>query len=81
MHPLVGKLSELSDDELFIKLNDLNSRLAKAYRFGYSDAVSQLLMILEEYQWEFRRRQEKAMQELEEAAKKNGDFKDFINIG
>lgn len=81
MHPLVTNLQALSDDELFTKINDLTGRMHKAYRFGYSDAVQQLQMILEEYNWESRRRQEKAMQELEELTRKNGDFKDFINIG
>lgn len=81
MHPLVTKLTELSDDDLLLKINDLNNRLSKAYRFGYSDAVQQLHMILEEYQWEFRRRQEKVLLEMQEEARKNGDFKDYINIG
>lgn len=74
-------MSELSDDELTIKLNDLNSRLSRAYRFGYSDAVAQLHMILEEYNWERQRRYEKTLLEMEELAKKNGDYKDYINIG
>lgn len=81
MHPLVGKLSELSDDDLMIKINDLNTRLSRAYRFGYGDAVQQLHMILEEYNWERQRRYEKTLLEMEELAKKNGDYKDYINIG
>lgn len=78
MHPLVTKLTDLSDDDLLIKLNDLNNRLHKAYKFGYGDAVQQLQMIIEEYQWEQRRRYEKMLQET---ADKNGDFGDYINIG
>lgn len=78
MHPLVNNLSELSDDDLMIKTNDLSNRLHKASRFGYADAAQQLNMILEEYHWEQRRRHEKMLQEL---ADKNGDFKDYINIG
>lgn len=78
MHPLVSSLTELSDDELLIKINDLNNRMTKAYRFGYLDAVQQLRMILDEYQWEQRRRYEKMLQEM---ADKNGDLGDYINIG
>ena len=81
MHPLVTGVQDLSDDELLIKINNLNSRLSKAIRFGYNDAVQQLNMILEEYQWEYQRRQEKMFLEMQELAKKTGDLGDYINIG
>lgn len=78
MHPLVGDLAGFTDDELFLKINELTSKMHRAYRMGYGDAVQQLQMILEDYRFEYQRRQDKIMEEI---AGKNGDFKDYINIG
>ena len=36
MHPLLGTLSNLTDDELHSKLNELNKRFTQAYRYGGS---------------------------------------------
>lgn len=77
MHPLVGDLTVLSDEELATKISDLSKRLNQAYRMGQSDAVQQIQMFLYSYQYEFQRRSEKAMEEM---ANKNPEFKKIIDV-
>lgn len=77
MHPLIGDLTKLTDDELTNKTNELSKRLNQAYRMGYGDAVQQLQMFLYSYQAEQLRRNEKLMQEM---AEKNPQFKNIIDI-
>jgi len=78
-HPLVGDLSNLTDDELLIKINDLSTRSSKAYRAGYTDAVNQLQMILSDYRYEQQRRHDKMMQDISDKSGK--DWDGIINIG
>jgi hypothetical protein len=66
MHPLLGSLANLSDDDLYTKLNELNKRYVQAYRLGPASAVPQLQMIIEDYNAEIGRRNDKKMQELQE---------------
>ncbi len=77
-HPLVGNLSSLTDDELTKKISELNNRLSTVYRLGYSEALYQLQMILEDYMNEHHRRQQKMMEEMLE--KTNGKYGDIIDI-
>jgi hypothetical protein len=77
MHPLVGDLTGLSNEELHSKFGDLYKRMNMAHRMGYTDAVHQLQMIMYNYQQEIDNRNRKAMEELET---KTGQFKHIIDI-
>lgn len=77
MHPLQIDLSNLNDDQLYTKMSDLQKRMSAAYRLGYSDAVYQLQMIIDDYQLEINNRNEKTMKELESKSKQ---FKNIIDI-
>ena len=69
MHPLSPDLSQLSDQELQNKLNDLNKRLATASRFNNWAMTQQLMMIRDDYHNELVTRQRR---QLEEYMKKMG---------
>jgi hypothetical protein len=80
MHPLLGSLSGLTDDELYTKLNELNKRYNQAYRGGPFQVLPQLQMVIEDYNAEISRRNAKKMEELQakldkRAAKDNKDGK------
>jgi uncharacterized membrane protein (DUF106 family) len=66
MHPLLGSLRELSDDDLQKKLSELNNRFMQAYRAGSSQMIPQLQMLIEDYRAEVARRNAAKMQELQE---------------
>lgn len=70
MHPLISDLSKLSDEELFNKNSDLQSKLAFAYRIGNPDMVGQLQLFLYDYREEVGRRNQKM---LEDASKRGKD--------
>jgi len=81
MHPLSPDLSTLSDEEVASKFNELSRRLGQAYRSGPSQVIPQIQMLMQDYQEELNRRQQKLMKEMEERASKNGKgFKNIINI-
>ena len=48
-----------------------------AYRMGMRDAVGQLNILIQDYQYEIRLRQEKMMAEM---AEKSAEFKNIIDI-
>lgn len=77
MHPLLGDLSELTDAVVHEKFNDLSKRLNMAHRMGYADAARQLQMLLNDYQAEIVRRNEKVLAAL---ADKNAEFKNIIDV-
>lgn len=77
MHPLLGSLLELSDDQLYTKHAELTKRTTAAYRLGYGDAINQLQLILADYQEEINRRSAKALEELQSRSKQ---FKNIIDI-
>jgi hypothetical protein len=87
MHPLLGTLTSLSDDELNNKLADLHKRYSQAYRVGPFQVLPQLQMIIEDYNAELSRRNAQKMKEMEEKlnkamAKKDGKgSKGVIDIG
>jgi len=78
MHPLAPDLSELSDDELHKKYNELNNRINTAYRMGNGDLVMQVQLLMQDYQMEIGARQRKMMEDLQKRAGK--DFDDIIDI-
>lgn len=78
MHPLTPDLSKLSDQDLGNKTRDLTVRLNQAYRSGSTALVSQVSMLLEDYQAEMARRQRA---ELEKLMSNNQDkFNGIIDI-
>ena len=77
MHPLAPDLTELKDDELVKKISELSQRLSQSYRYGHGALAQQIHMLLEDYQAELGRRQQK---QLEEMLSKNKQFKDIIDI-
>jgi len=77
MHPLVGNLSELSNEELHKKYNDLMAKYNQAYRFGPASVIPQMQMILENYKQEMETRNRKTLEEIES---KNDKFKGIIDI-
>jgi hypothetical protein len=76
-HPLAPNLSELSQDELTKKYNELMQRINQAYRFGPAGAVQQLQMLQYHYQEEMNRRTQKQLEEMEKHSK---NFKNIIDI-
>ena len=77
MHPLTPDLTQLKDDELQRKCAELSNKLNMAYRFGQVELVGQIQMILDDYNNEMMRRQQKM---LEEVMTRDNKFKDIIDI-
>lgn len=77
MHPLVPNLSELSNEDLHKKYNELMQKMNQAYRFGPTSVIPQMQMILENYKHEMDTRNRKVMEEMEAKADK---FKGLIDI-
>jgi hypothetical protein len=81
MHPLSPDLSGLSDDELHKKFGDLQKRFMQAYRIGPASIIPQLQMVMEDYQAEISRRNQKYMEDLQKKTDKDGKgFKGIIDI-
>jgi hypothetical protein len=77
MHPLTPNLRELSDNDLNEKFRELSNKLNAAYRMGNAAMVQQIQMILEDYQQEVSRRQQKAYEEM---MNKGGMFDGIIKV-
>lgn len=77
MHPLVGNLEELSNEELHKKYNELMQKFNQAHRFGPTSVIPQMQMILENYKYEMDKRNRKTIEEMES---KNNNFKGIIDI-
>jgi len=77
MHPLVGTLSDLSNEELHKKYNELTTKLNQAYRFGPTSVIPQMQMILENYRLEIDNRNQKLREEMD---KKSDKYKGVIDI-
>jgi hypothetical protein len=77
MHPLTPDLTGLKDDELQKKAAELSQKLNQAYRFGQASMVGQIQMILQDYQGEIMRRQQKMLDDL---LAKNDKFDGIIDI-
>lgn len=76
-HPLAPDLSQLSQEELTNKYNDLMSRMNQAYRIGPVGMIPQMQMLLQDYKEELGRRQQKQLEEME---KTSSSFKNIIDI-
>lgn len=77
MHPLTPDLTSLSDDELHKKVADLTTKLTQSYKFSNYELAGQVHMMLDDYQAEVSRRQQKILDEL---ASKSGQFDKIIDI-
>jgi hypothetical protein len=76
-HPLAPNLTELTNEELNKKYNDLITRMNQAFRWGNSDMVGQLQMLMQDYQEELANRNRKALEDMEKNSK---NFKNIIDI-
>jgi hypothetical protein len=77
MHPLVSNLQDMSEQDITAKLSDLYKKMAIANRTGNGALLSQLRMVIDDYQSEFNKRKQAELQKLS----KDNNFDDFINIG
>lgn len=77
MHPLTPDLTILSDDELHKKISDLTTKLTQSYRFANYELAGQAHMMLDDYQAELSRRQQKM---LDDMMSKSGQFDKIIDI-
>jgi hypothetical protein len=71
MHPLTPSLTNLTDDEVLTKINDLQNRISFSYSMGRPEMIQQLQMVLEDYRFEQQKRQQKLMDELQQTLSKN----------
>lgn len=78
MHPLAPDLTKFSDDELHKKRSELNNRLLFAYRMGHTQMIMQLQLLLEDYNNEVMKRNQKL---LDDASKNGRNYQDKIDIG
>ena len=56
-HPLLGNLTEKSDDDLIETINTLSKNMQFMFRIGKHDMVRQIQMALTTYREEYFRRQ------------------------
>ena len=77
MHPLAPDLSKLTDDELQQKRSELQNRLGFVYRTNNGELISQLQMLMYDYDMEIQARNQKLMDQLQKASK---NFGNIINI-
>lgn len=77
MHPLTPDLSKLTDDELQKKRSELQSRLGFVYRTNNGELISQLQMLIYDYDMEIQTRNQKLIDQLQKASK---NFGNIINI-
>lgn len=77
MHPLVSSLSDLSNEELHKKYNELTTKMNQAYRYGPTSIIPQMQMIIENYRTEIDNRHRKTLEEMEQ---KSDKFKGIIDI-
>ena len=77
MHPLAPDLSKLTDEELNQKRGELQNRLIMSYRMANPDLVTQLQLLLQDYDMEIQARNRKLMDQMAKASK---NFGNIINI-
>ena len=65
-NPLLEGISELSDDQLLGKINELNTKMRQASQAGMYSAIGQITVVLNEYQEEMNRRHQKSLEEGKE---------------
>lgn len=76
-HPLSPNLTELTNEELNKKYNDLMMRMNTAFKWGNADMVGQLQLLMQDYQEELANRNRKMIEDLEKNSK---NFKNIIDI-
>ncbi len=76
-HPLAPDLSNLKDDELYAKVNELHTKMNSAWRLGSNGAVTQMQMLLTHYQEELANRNRKKLEDMEKNSK---SFSKIIDI-
>ncbi len=64
MHPLAPDLSGLTESELQTKHGELIQRLTQASRIGPFSIISQIQMILDDYQREIQVRNHKILEDM-----------------
>lgn len=77
MHPLSPNLTEFKDDDLHKKFNELMSRLTYASNIGNFALAEQVRMLMDDYQNEIHRRNQKL---LDEMSQKSDRFSGIINV-
>lgn len=73
MHPLAGDLTQLSDEELLKKINELYDRLKQSYWMSNPAFGQQLRMLLDSYRNEQTRRAQIEQQKFMQQNKKLTD--------
>lgn len=61
MHPLAPNLVDISDEELHSKRTNLQNKLNFAYKMGHSELVEQLHLLLDDYNVEVEKRNQKLL--------------------
>lgn len=77
MHPLIEDVSHLKDEDLHKKIYELTTKLTQAYRMGNYALAGQCHMLLEDYNAESIRRNQK---KLDEILEKNDKFNGIIDV-
>ena len=77
MHPLTPDLTVLTDAELQKKHAELVQKLTQSYRYGNAALVGQIQMVIEDYNAELQRRQQKL---LDDMMAKDDKFSGIIDI-
>lgn len=81
MHPLSPNLESLTDDDLNKKFGELQKRYTQCWRFGPMDLLPQLQMLMDDYQSEIQRRNQKIMDDMNKKAEAKGKgFGGIIDI-
>jgi len=81
MNPLAPDLSKLTDDEVHKKFGELQKRFNQAYMSGPAGIIPQIQMMMEHYQFEIQRRNQKHMEEIMKKSEEKGKgFKNIIDI-
>ena len=73
-NPLVENLTKLSDEKLLEKVNEINQKIGQAVSAGMFTSVSQMNIILNEYQTEMNTRYLKKLEEHKET------YDDLIDV-
>jgi hypothetical protein len=77
-HPLLDNPAKIKDQELENKILDLTKKYHTAAGMGQGTICQQILLILEVFKEEQRKRQQAAMQDG--MKKQNKDLDDLINV-
>jgi hypothetical protein len=73
MHPLTASLSDLNDDDLLKKINELHSRMRTSQGLRNPAYAQQIRMLLDDYQSEYNKRMAKQAEKFAQANKKLTD--------